>query len=483
MLMEAGPEWVFVVICVALIASAFRSPSKFPFLAGIVLPFYTIGFSSPVNIWPAMVVGPIGIAGAVFRGEGDRLWGLVRRSGLWLFAGWALVITALRVGEDLLSEVPSWRAAAALGWAPAQAEYRLLVQMASFLAAWSAIVIGALYLPHTKCRYDVLRGIIVGAGLNAVLGLYQLASYRFGLPFPHNWLSLTRELDAGAAAERLRLRTPGETADLFRLCGLGGEPKHAAAVSLCALLCVLLLARRSTEFRGRYLVVGGLLATAIVLTFSSSTWAVAPFSLTLAYAAGGRLRARSAAVLVGLGGLAVGIGVGLFRANALPAAIFESRISSRATVDLEQLSLNEPRDAAMLDVLTSRAGALVFGHGAGGIDFRLLSHPFLTYWVTTRSSTISPGYTGLRLLADFGLVGLAALSAVVLRLRRFCVDRSDRSFVLIAFGTMLFLPVICIPAFILVGGGVVASQGAVGSGAHGQGARSLSASGSRRGTR
>lgn len=360
--------------------------------------------------------------------------------------GWAALITYSTINTSLwwISDYADgyhFARARFLGWGIAQAELRYLVQWGSQISTWGLAYTAYLFTDRAD---DVLDGIVHGAVANASVGFYQVAAVATGLPWFDVSASafLTDEFAKATMMDFGLLRLP-------RLHGLAGEPKHAAAQIVLALAVVLARGPAPSRHAGTRsnLATSATLLIGLALTGSTSGLIALLGVLVAILLSKGRGWRQSDvlrhAIPLGLGLVPVFL---LFGTDHL-AAFLDSRLASR----LEDPLYFEPKDAGLVEMALEQPVAALFGWGAGGADFRLIDFVREDFvYKAGRTGTLTPAYFVTRTIADVGLLGLAILAAIYVRLVSDLSNDASLRRIGIAFGVVVVLAPATIAATIIL---------------------------------
>lgn len=209
---------------------------------------------------------------------------------------------------------------------------------------------------------------------------------------------------------------------LFRLSGLGGEPKQFAAFALLAFFVIVV-----NRFTGRELNInfsrtkGLLLLVFIILSFSTSVWIGLIIGFVVVVGSNVKVP-RSWYIVV----LTVSILViALFYDSVGP--LFKVRFIDRIH-SLDSLFIFAPKDGLAYFWLKSEPFLAVFGSGAGGLHYRVMnsefilgiSSPFVRASIIqvvfngTAATSMSPSSFIIKYIVEYGVVGYSLLLAIVL---------------------------------------------------------------------
>jgi hypothetical protein len=363
------------LIVLALCIAATGDFDRFIFIGAFILPFHAIAIDVGVLLTLDKCFALIGLMLlATRRMPPRRQW-----QGLFhLMIGY---MTALTLALYSTGAIDKWvRYAHGMGWGAGQSTFRLPVQLVSQLIIWLLLPIG-----YALGRGpQAVNGFLWGTLSNAFIGFYQILAAFKGLP----WLPpevLTRLSGTGGGQFQI------QHSDLYRLSGLAGEPKHAAACIVFAMVLLLCLPITGRKWKI------SVLSVALLLTMSTSGWAA--FALIyLVYLISRRkiLQLSFAAALVLLVILAAQV-------SSTVAFVIQSRIVERAA-DPEYF---EPKDAAIFDIAQHNPELFLTGAGAGGSDFFVMRS--IKTSMLEKNGTVSATYLLTCTLGDYGVVGAALL--------------------------------------------------------------------------
>lgn len=307
-------------------------------------------------------------------------------------------------------------AAQGLGWGMWQTELRPVVQYGALVLTLATPLAFGLMAESASNARAVLSGFVWGSVSSIAFGGYQVAARTFGLPWMNE--GALGEIVQGNLGMRevLQEYEVGLGASIPRLFGLGGEPKHTAAFALLA-LTVLLSAQATALFSSRQRAwMIALLTAGVVLTFSTSGWLILIMLMVAHLVRSTAAEQRRTASLFGVGLVALVIAAAMtvvpreFRLD-----IARERIGTRLGGGVTSVKGAEYKDAALVDFAVQNPAAVLFGTGAGCIDFYLIDH--VPNSLLRPDSTITPTYTVTRTLGDLGVVGVVLLGAIVAVIR------------------------------------------------------------------
>jgi hypothetical protein len=411
------------LIVLALCMTAMRDYGKFLFFGAFFLNFHAISVDVGVLLTLDKVFAWIG--GFVILSMGLRL---PRRGWFHAFAwmiGYMTLLTTFMMSTGALATRIAY--AHSMGWGTGQTSLRLPVQIVSQISVWLILLVG-----YTLGRHEqIINGFIWGAVCNAGLGFYQVLAAIKGLP----WLppDLLTKWSGGQANAQFQVKS----SSLFRLAGLAGEPKHAAACFVFAIVLMMCFPVKGKKWKL------SIVALALIATLSTSGW----FAFAVIY--GVFMFYRRKFMQLSLAAFFVLVIILATQVNTSLAFIVNTRIVAR----FADPTSYEYKDAAMLDVAKHEPAILFTGAGAGGIDL------FLMRWVKTstleRGGTLSPTYILTELLGDYGVIGVTLFALLLLSMRPYF--RGDlRVFYIATVLALIMLPRFTIlPPVLLVLGGAM----------------------------
>lgn len=402
------------LVVLALCITALRDRNKFVFLGAFVIPFHAIAVDLGVLLTLDKCLALIGfVLLATYPVRSGRQWHYL----FYLMIGYMTALTLVIFVTGALDT--SIRYAHGMGWGAGQSTFRLPVQLASQLIIWFFLPIGYALGRGSQAVGGFLWGTICNAGI----GFYQVLAAVKGLP----WLppdTLTRL--SGAEGGQFQI----QNSDLYRLSGLAGEPKHAAAGIVFALVLLLCLPVKGKTWKIPFL------AVALLLTFSTSGWLV--FALIyLLYLISRRkiLQLSIAAGLVFLVSMATQV-------SSTTAFIVQTRIAQR----IADPEFFEPKDAAIVEIAEHNPQLFLTGAGAGGSDFFVMRS--IKTSMLEKNGTVSATYLLTGTLGDYGIVGAGLLAILLLSLASYFHDHYRRLYIL-SIIAMLTLPRFAVEGAIL----------------------------------
>lgn len=211
-----------------------------------------------------------------------------------------------------------------------------------------------------------------------------------------------------------------------RLAGLSGEPRHFGALLVLAIMLILVDDRhwlnKKKWHNALYLLIFGL---ALVGTKSTSAWMGFAVSITVWFFLQNKNSLQMPKVSLSLNKILAVFSIGLFVLviGLNNYTLIDERLLSRiSTIDAAFYFV--PKDALAFDYLASNPVYLLFGAGAGGLDYLIMDPNFVdsimsSVAVTTQvlslkgdlsfTSALTPSSFLMRWVSYFGLVGLGIL--------------------------------------------------------------------------
>jgi hypothetical protein len=435
-------------ILIALIVTA-RNPRRFLWIVGFVLPLQAVGFEVGVGVaWYKVILFVVALIVFVRRTP-IRRPGVEGSRNLLIFLAYAFIVTcvgwAVDTGTGFIDD------ATMLGWGAAQTVWRYPVQFFTFIATWGLWFVVPMLASRADEAYSAIKGLISGSLVSVIAGFYQVVASVIGLPLFNiaDNPFLSGELDLRAVWE-----VPGIGLRLPRLYGLGGEPKHTAAFTVVALIALLMIIVDRAHLPRRAIVAAILMTVATIFTASSG--GLVGLTLAVAYFAVVRVMRHPARGLLSYAVVLLSVALALGAAGReLAAIVFEQRVASR----LESFSAFErfePKDAAAIEYLIDHPTRGLFGHGVGGIDFRLIplvSATFLSY-----GGTLTPAYLATRLLGDVGIVGVALVILAIAKWRHAAARRGDfgsSHFIVAGAIALLFVTQVGVASYVFLAGAML----------------------------
>jgi hypothetical protein len=369
------------LIAFALCMTAMRDYGRFLFLGAFILNYHAIGLDIGVYLTLDKVFAWIGVFIILSMGIV-----LPRRGWFYVYSamiGYMTLITAFMFVTGALNSQIAY--VHSMGWGTGQSMLLLPVQYVSQVTVWSVLIVG-----YALGRQEqVVSGFIWGAISNAIIGFYQVLAAIKGLPWlPRDVLTKL----SGDNGGQFQIRKT----DLFRLSGLAGEPKHAAA---CFVVAIVLL--MSLPIAGRKWKMS-VLGLALIATLSTSGC----IAFVVIYGVFMLYRHKMVQFL-----LAAFVALALFLATQV-SSTFAFLVDTRIVTRLADPSNNEKKDAALIDVAEHDPTILITGVGAGGIELFLMK--WMDVEVLERGSAIGPTYLLTETLGDYGIIGTALLFILII---------------------------------------------------------------------
>lgn len=439
MIVPSGIETtLFAIVGAALVISSFASTRAFLFLCGVTLPLMFPRLAVGIGLDWYKVVGPLALALLLVAQLRRTPTFQTRVPGMGWMIAYAVVVSVVWMLVEY-NWLQRYRLAEAmgLGGGDAQTIYKMPVQLGSYLGQ----VACAFVIPAWASRPDHARagilGYVAGCAASAMAGVISIALTGVGTIN----MSLQRALFV-----------VGET-DFTRLGGASGEPKFLGACLALVLSygASQLLFGRARDMRKvlPWLFAG---AAGLFLTFSTSAWASAlgGFGVGVIMAL---QRWRQSRVLVVL--LVLGAGVMLLGSFAIVGAILEARFADRLFGASAEVA--RQKDAYVFSALAESPWDAIFGYGLGGGDLAVI--PYIDVNQLQYGRTPTPGITGVRLLADLGIVGLLILGLAARGWWRMLWARGERgfaAFVVMGLMAAMLCSMIALSGFFFLVGGVLA---------------------------
>jgi hypothetical protein len=371
---------------------------------------------------------------------------------VFVFLFYSCVVTII---QWILDYYNGWsRVGMLLGWGEAQTIYRYPIQLVTFVWVWGLSLVGLWYVDTEKTLNYVINGYITGNLISISVGIYQVLSSYYNLPWVSG-LNYTRFLTADLA-ERSMVVVKSLSLSLPRLYGLGGEPKHTASFAAIALVLMLsLFLDGKTSIVPRIRLKFVIILVGMIATASSGAWIGLVVIVVYYLIVSVSVNPRFVIVIASVVSIVLLSIVGIIGFEAA-MTIYDQRVISRI-VDINSLMLFEPKDAAFILYARDNINTLIFGHGTGGIDFRLVPYTlpiFLEY-----KSTLTPAYLLTRMLAEIGIVGIFLFALVWfqwLKLLRQGKDNKGVYFVVAGGLTMLVVTQVALAGYLLICSSLVA---------------------------
>ena len=391
-------------IAIAVVRALLLGGRSMLVIAAFLLPLSGLTYSAGVSWNWTRLLGPILAFGMLIHGV---LFRTIRLPGLQYIGSFILYGAGLSFYFwQLYPEIlPLVERARLIGWGRGQTELRYAVQYLVMVFNWFFLFGGMAFTRSADDRDAAMSAFVSGCILSVVVGLYQAIAQGNGLP----WITPTEEL-AGFLGSR-RVITTYEVAgglQLTRLFGLGGEPKHTAAFVTLALAFLLASSLYDREFKvSRTKII--VLLLGLMLTLSTSGVLAFIFLCIMMlrsrdlFVTRNAFGALGAVLLIGVSILAISVVFG----ERTTTNLVEDRFSSRLSGGFDTIRRYEGKDAAALELLWDEPERVFFGHGSGGIDFHLIDR--VPVVEREKQSMITPTYLLVRVLSEYGLVGLMLL--------------------------------------------------------------------------
>lgn len=391
MILSAGLESaIFALLFVAVLFCAATNRARFLWMTGFLLPMMVPRLTLSVGVDWFKVLGPLGIILALIlrpRGVGVAK---SQSSGFYWFVAYITILTLVWMWIEY-AFLQRYRFAHAMGLSGAQADYKMPVQLGSFVGQILVVFVPPLWARTRKEAWSAIRGFIAGCMTSCVAGL-------LGMVF----------LGAGTlngAASRGTFMVDGSR--FIRLGGLSGEPKFlAASLAVVLFFSVSQWAFGTGSERKRM----GLLALVtlgmIFATYSASTWGgVSVGGVIFLFYLLRHLRGTQMAGLLTLGvALVLAISSTAMLSGAVQQAIYEKVFGENSNIE-------EMKDLYVVYAFQDMPQYLPIGFGLGGGDLAVM--PYVGYVHLKYERTPTPSFTGFRMLGDLGLIGLALFHAQV----------------------------------------------------------------------
>jgi len=377
-----------------------KKESRFLFWAAFLIPLNSVVFEWHVLFTFAKLIFIIAIINRLLHHGSSGQTGNSKESNISLY-GW--LIGFLFFGTILT-----------LGWMildpgsllDSRAIARYAVQLSGFITLWGLAFVGLWFVKTSADLRAAINGFISGNLLNAFTGFYQIIALRFHLPWLKGfWIVRQADyLNPEIAREQWSYMVSGA---LPRLSGLGGEPKHAAANLIVALILLLSLYIFDKGFRISHIKIKiSVLLLALALTFSVGSWV--SFVVTLAYLAIQGLLARKAeAIKVMILVIAIGTGLGLFAGQRFIGDVRNKYVGYK----LSSQSLEKYGDWKIFSYLIENPASLIFGHGSGGSDSL---QPKSILVGPKRKLITTPRYCLTQIVFEQGIVGLMLVLTIAI---------------------------------------------------------------------
>lgn len=425
---DAAKLIVFSVALLALIVSRFIRVSWFLSVAGFMLPLVSLTFVIGVNLGWSQILGPIALALSVLTDKKPKEAPSLRAAAPFVI--WAVVIS---IGWAIAeySVLERYHAAEARGLGPAQAYYRIPVQIVSYLTQFSALAVvpmAARTRAEANAAFDGLAlGIVVSIGVGIL-----------GLALGQGGMIVT-------GGDQVQVDIGGVGAS--RLGGLSREPRHLGAFIVTSLPYIIVGIGKPKTLRVR-LVLICMYAVGLVLTFSTSSWVALIISIC-AYLAVSLVDLRMSHLLAGAGVCALALTVYSQSTSAQDAV--EARIYKRLTDD----QIEGEKDYFLVKVYSDQPEHIGTGFGLGGFDLAALRYADPVPYYKPAAFSLTPTSNIGRLAGEVGLLGLVLFGAMVLgwfRTVRRNVGRPDAAALISATGGLMFVSITAFASYMFVVG-------------------------------
>jgi len=421
-----------IAIAVLIVYLGLTNSRRFLFACAFLLPLQGLAIDLGVLLNWSKLVLPIALLLHVLRARRpfSSLARLPGRYWYFLFLAYAVIVTLINI--VLGTHADAIKLVAALGAGIAQSKYRLHVQLATTILSWGGIIAAALFTRDEHDADGAVKGLIAGGVFNAVFGIFGNIAERLHLP----WIGTV----VAAQTEGMSsFNTAG------RLAGLAGEPKHAAAGFVFALLFLFWVPKgvHSEQRPQRVWVKASILILALLLTLSTSGMVAGAVALLFNLLAA---KKQSVAIFVTLGVTLLSFVL------LLGSGLFYDVLQYRLVEKVSDPGRFEYKDAAFWKAAFDHPEGLILGSGAGGGDLKLVS--YLDQFYIQKG--ISPGYLLDEMLGDFGIIGVGLVGCFVWKVLAYLRRSPDKSlFRLILSGVFVSL---LVPRFSIWGFVFVASS-------------------------
>lgn len=425
----------FIVLFVALAASAFASRRVFLFICGAVLPWVTPRLELGIGLDWYKIVGPLAlIAAALIRSRAPARRNDTRIAYIVVYS--IIVTTAWAFFE--YAYLQRYLFAQLLGLGSGQTIFKMPVQLFSFLAQASCILIVLRWAQDESDRITAIKGAFFG-GLSSIL---------FGF-----FLILTTGSGALNVDETAKTNL-GETS-LTRLGGLSGEPKMLGACLVTLILFLLAeMSRRGSKVSLPRLLGLSLLLAGLFATLSTSAWVALGVGMAIQLAV---------SVLQGGSGRSLMIGLALIAlmAGLITTPLGKGAIQVRMVNRLsgEKSEVDNQKDMYVFDAYSDKPEFILTGFGLGGTDLEAMNYVTEDEWQYHR--TPSPGTTGARIIGDLGVIGFAIFALTVFGWARILFKAKGAStagFIVGGFTAALLSSPIGLSLYLFLAGALLASQ-------------------------
>lgn len=436
-----------------LVLGGLRENRRFLYVAGFLIPLQGLTFDFFVNFSWYKLIFPAAILVVLLRGKIKPIQ--IPNRPLLYFLMFYMGAVSIFFGIYTHFFTPLISITQGLGWGLAQTTYRYHVQFVTYLFVWGLAFVGFWFVRSRSDLVAVMKGYVGGSLLSICSGFYQIVAVAFDLPWFRS-LDYTRFL-----TERLTtVNVVIGDISINRLYGLGGEPKHTAGYTVIAiaLLAALMLEKRS-PIKHSFLIMQ-ILVMGVILTGSTSGWL--GLLIVLTYFSLQAIRQREPRRVLGY--LFVPVTFLLVLTATLGGAstrsFYESRMTSRLSGGLDSFAANEYKDGALIAYAKEYPSSMIFGHGAGGVDFRLLPYAEMRFLIR---GAMTPAYLLTRTLGDFGIVGVMTLLFLMVRWAVFTKEHGEKqysNFIVAGLISLVFIPYVAFAGYLLIVSCMVASVSA-----------------------
>lgn len=382
---------LFLACLAGLVLLSLRGRRQFLFGVGFLLPLMVPRLTLAVGVDWYKILAPLAIALAVLlRPGGVGLRASRARSFGWILL-YACVVTTVWIWAEY-GWLQRYRFALAMGLSGAQAEYKMPVQLGSFLGQILILFIVPLWARDARDAWGAVWGFFAGCASSSVAGLVGIIFLGAGT--------------LNGAASRGTFEVEGGR--IIRIGGLSGEPKFLAA-ALCSVFFFAISQSAFGEPNRRHAmrVAAGTSLVAIFMTFSASAFgALALGLLVFLMILVRRMRGTQLASVLTLGAvMAFGVSSTALLSEAVQEAIYVKVFGDKTNLD-------EMKDAYVFYAYADNPEYLPVGFGLGGGDLAVM--PYVDYVHLKYERTPTPSFTATRLFGDLGISGLAILWSTLL---------------------------------------------------------------------
>jgi hypothetical protein len=425
-----------LVVFFILIIIGIKSKKKFLFLLSFLLPLTALNIDIGFSISWYKIIIIVGLIVFIIRKDylGDKTF--IGKKQLYMFIFYITFIT-ITFWFYTANFTNKFTLAKYWGWGEFQSTYKFLIQYVSYLLTFGIIFIPYLFLKNKKDLESILNGYINGTIFSVIIGIYQIISFKLGIPiisYLKGWYSS-------------RLITKG----LLRLYGLSGEPKHIASYILYSIviLIIFLLNKNSKIYISNKYLKLTILIIGLILTGSTGGYIAFSIILCILLLQSIQIKKYRHHLYKKIPIILTIIFILIIWKGNLIKVIIQERLINRIAEGYTDFRYYEPKDGAFIEYIKSNPKALVFGHGAGGIDLYIIEYSrisFLEY-----GGTQTPAYFLTRILGDFGLIGLLLLIMMYKRWYK-AVKNNDSFSALLKFLIipLMFSSYLGIPAALLL---------------------------------